>query len=113
MQEIFKFVRTSTSEDDSVEGHFLATSVRPRFLSELAARGLKIPATTSIPASRCNAVPSARLDPSGLSLGDLGRTVRQGVYLLFFKHGHIARTSIVDSSLWPTAQSIHAGAASS
>jgi pilus assembly protein CpaF len=43
MQEIFKFVRTSTSEDGSVEGHFLATGVRPRFLSELAARGLKIP----------------------------------------------------------------------
>jgi pilus assembly protein CpaF len=45
MQEIFKFVRTSTSEDGSVEGHFQATGVRPRFLSELAARGLKVPAS--------------------------------------------------------------------
>jgi len=43
MQEIFKFVRTSTTEDGSVEGHFQATGVRPRFLTELAARGLKMP----------------------------------------------------------------------
>jgi pilus assembly protein CpaF len=43
MQEIYKFVRTNTSEDGSVEGHFVATGVRPRFLSELAARGIKIP----------------------------------------------------------------------
>ena len=45
MQEIYKFVRTSTSEDGSVEGHFQATGVRPRFLSELSARGLKVPST--------------------------------------------------------------------
>ena len=45
MQEIFKFVRTSTAEDGSVEGHFQATGVRPRFLAELAARGIKIPST--------------------------------------------------------------------
>jgi len=43
MQEIYKFVRTSTAEDGTVEGHFAATGVRPRFLSELAARGIKIP----------------------------------------------------------------------
>jgi pilus assembly protein CpaF len=43
MQEIYKYVRTSTSDDGSVEGHFVATGVRPRFLSELAARGIKIP----------------------------------------------------------------------
>ena len=45
MQEIFKFVRTSTTEDGSVEGHFQATGVRPRFLAELTARGIKIPST--------------------------------------------------------------------
>jgi pilus assembly protein CpaF len=45
MQEIFKFVRTSTSEDGVIEGHFQATGVRPRFLSELAARGLKVPSS--------------------------------------------------------------------
>ena len=49
MQEIFKFVRTSTSEDGSVEGHFMATGVRPRFLTELSARGLKIPAAAFDP----------------------------------------------------------------
>ncbi|MCQ3943692.1 MAG: CpaF family protein, partial [Alphaproteobacteria bacterium] len=43
MQEIFKFVRTSTSEDGTVHGHFQATGVRPRFLSDLVARGIKIP----------------------------------------------------------------------
>ena len=45
MQEIYKFVRTSTTEDGAVEGHFVATGVRPRFLSELTARGIKIPST--------------------------------------------------------------------
>src|SRR5689334_388204 len=43
MQEIYKFVRTSTAEDGTVQGHFQATGVRPRFLSELVARGIKIP----------------------------------------------------------------------
>ena len=45
MQEIFKFVRTSTAEDGTVEGHFQATGVRPRFLTELSARGIKIPSS--------------------------------------------------------------------
>jgi len=45
MQEIYKFQRTSTAEDGAVEGHYVATGVRPRFLSELAARGIKIPGT--------------------------------------------------------------------
>ena len=43
MQEIYKYVRTGTLEDGTVEGHFQATGVRPRFLSDLAARGIKIP----------------------------------------------------------------------
>jgi pilus assembly protein CpaF len=43
MQEIFKFVRTGTAPDNSVVGHFQATGVRPRFLGELAAMGIKIP----------------------------------------------------------------------
>jgi pilus assembly protein CpaF len=43
MQEIFKFVRTGTGPDNSVIGHFQATGVRPRFLAELAAMGIKIP----------------------------------------------------------------------
>src|SRR5947199_8763899 len=49
MQEIYKFVRTGTTADGTVEGHFVATGVRPRFLSELAARGIKIPGSTFDP----------------------------------------------------------------
>ncbi|HXF89162.1 MAG TPA: CpaF family protein [Xanthobacteraceae bacterium] len=44
MQEIFRFVRTATLEDGTIEGHFQATGVRPRFLNDLATRGIKIPA---------------------------------------------------------------------
>lgn len=43
MQEIFKFVRTGTAADGTVQGHFQATGVRPRFLSHLANLGIKIP----------------------------------------------------------------------
>jgi pilus assembly protein CpaF len=43
MQEIYKFVRTATLEDGTVQGHFMATGVRPRFLAELIAKGIKIP----------------------------------------------------------------------
>jgi pilus assembly protein CpaF len=43
MQEIFKFVRTGTGADNSVIGHFQATGVRPRFLADLTAMGIKIP----------------------------------------------------------------------
>lgn len=49
MQEIFKFVRTATAEDGKVEGHFQATGVRPRFLTELQARGIKVPASVFDP----------------------------------------------------------------
>ena len=43
MQEIFKLVRTGTAADNSVIGHFQATGVRPRFLNDLVAMGIKIP----------------------------------------------------------------------
>ncbi len=43
MQEIYKFVRTGTADDGSVQGHFQATGIRPRFLGELVARGINIP----------------------------------------------------------------------
>jgi pilus assembly protein CpaF len=43
MQEIFKYVRTGTLEDGTVQGHFVATGVRPRFLTDLLAKGIKIP----------------------------------------------------------------------
>jgi len=45
MQEIYKFVRTATLEDGTVQGHFVATGIRPRFLADLAAKGIKIPGT--------------------------------------------------------------------
>ena len=49
MQEIFKYVRTGTTADGTVEGHFVATGVRPRFLGELEARGIKIDGKTFDP----------------------------------------------------------------
>ncbi|HEY1544104.1 MAG TPA: CpaF family protein [Xanthobacteraceae bacterium] len=44
MQEIYKYVRTATLEDGTVQGHFQATGIRPRFLADLSAKGIKIPA---------------------------------------------------------------------
>lgn len=43
MQEIYKYVRTGTAPDGTVEGHFQATGVRPRFLGDLVAKGINIP----------------------------------------------------------------------
>src|SRR4051794_28261422 len=43
MQEIFKWVRTSTDPDGTIHGHHLATGVRPRFLHDLVAAGVNIP----------------------------------------------------------------------
>lgn len=43
MQEIFRFNRTGTSEDGSVVGNFQATGVRPKFLADLASRGISLP----------------------------------------------------------------------
>jgi pilus assembly protein CpaF len=43
MQEIYKFVRTGTGADGTVQGHFQATGVRPRFLAQLANLGIKLP----------------------------------------------------------------------
>ena len=44
MQEIFRFIRVSTLEDGTIVGHYQATGVRPKFLGELAAMGLTVPA---------------------------------------------------------------------
>ena len=43
LQEIFKYVRTGTAADGTIQGHFVATGVRPRFLGDLVAKGIKIP----------------------------------------------------------------------
>lgn len=45
MQELFRYNRTGTSEDGSVQGNFQATGVRPKFLAELASRGITIPSS--------------------------------------------------------------------
>ena len=45
MQEIFKYVRTGTGPDGAVQGHFSATGVRPRFLTNLINQGVKLPGT--------------------------------------------------------------------
>ena len=49
MQDIFKFVRTHTGRDGTVEGEFRATGLRPRCLDELQARGIKIAGSTFDP----------------------------------------------------------------
>ena len=43
LQEIFKFVRTGGGPNGVVEGHFQATGIRPRYLTELAATGVTFP----------------------------------------------------------------------
>lgn len=43
LQEIFKFVRTGSGPDGAIEGHFQATGIRPRYLTELAATGVTFP----------------------------------------------------------------------
>ena len=43
MQEIFRFVRRRTDPDGTVVGDFRATGVRPKFMEELATRGVNIP----------------------------------------------------------------------
>jgi pilus assembly protein CpaF len=43
IQEIFKFVRTGTGADGAIEGNFVATGVRPRFLAHLVNQGVKLP----------------------------------------------------------------------
>lgn len=45
LQEIFKYVRVSTGEDGGVQGYFQATGVRPKFLAEIASRGINVPAS--------------------------------------------------------------------
>jgi Flp pilus assembly protein, ATPase CpaF len=44
MQEIFRFKMTGRDENNMVRGHFEATGIRPKFMSELADRGISLPA---------------------------------------------------------------------
>ena len=45
MQEIFRFNRVSTTAEGAIIGHYQATGIRPKFLAELASRGLHVPAS--------------------------------------------------------------------
>jgi len=44
MQEIYKFVRTDTTPEGKIIGHYAATGIRPRFLHDLIAQGVKLDA---------------------------------------------------------------------
>ena len=44
MQEIFRFKKEGVDEDNKVIGHFEATGIRPKFLLEAEAYGIKLPA---------------------------------------------------------------------
>jgi len=44
MNELFRFVRTSTDSDGKVHGYFEATGIRPRFVEQLESQGIAIPA---------------------------------------------------------------------
>jgi len=49
MQEIFRYRRISTDRQGKVTGQFQATGVRPRFASELEAKGIPLPPAYFIP----------------------------------------------------------------
>ena len=48
-QEVVAGMKRVFRTDGTVEGHFVATGVRPRFLAELEARGIKIPGSVFDP----------------------------------------------------------------
>jgi pilus assembly protein CpaF len=52
MQEIYRFVRDPIGQDGSIDGHFEATGIRPRFLPDLIMNGAKIPDSFFDPAFR-------------------------------------------------------------
>ncbi|GJE60036.1 hypothetical protein MPOCJGCO_2145 [Methylobacterium trifolii] len=51
MQEIYKFVREGLDERQGILGSYRATGVRPRFLTELKAQGVDLPASLFDPKS--------------------------------------------------------------
>ena len=87
MQEIFKFVRTGTAPDGTVQGHFQATGVRPRFLNDLIAMGIKIPGAYFDPvaaaADACRSI-SIRSIWSGCSSRSRRGCTVEAVYLMCF-----------------------------
>ena len=52
MQEIFRFKMTGRDDDGTVQGHFEATGIRPKFLQDAEAHGIKLPAELFRPEMR-------------------------------------------------------------
>ena len=52
MQEIFRFRQTGIDGDGVVLGRFEATGIRPRFLDQVASRGMALPAELFRPDTR-------------------------------------------------------------
>ena len=52
MQEIFRFKMMGREEDGTVKGHFEATGIRPKFLQEAEAHGIKLPSDLFRPEMR-------------------------------------------------------------
>jgi pilus assembly protein CpaF len=50
--EIFRFKRTSTDEAGTVNGHYEACGIRPRFANDLASLGLSLPEELFAPTRR-------------------------------------------------------------
>ncbi len=42
-QEIFRFQRDTTDAEGTIHGHYVATGIRPKFVSEFNARGIEVP----------------------------------------------------------------------
>lgn len=51
MQEIFRFQRESTDAEGRIQGRYVTTGIRPKFVSEFIARGIQIPERTFDPNS--------------------------------------------------------------
>ena len=51
MQEIYRFVREGIDDGNQIVGHFRASGVRPRFLADLKAQGIDLPAQAFDPRS--------------------------------------------------------------
>ncbi len=41
--EIFRFHRSATERDGTIQGHFMATGIRPKFMQEFETRGIEVP----------------------------------------------------------------------
>ena len=45
MQDIYKYVQTGIDEAGKARGHFVATGIRPTFMSRLEAAGVRLPSS--------------------------------------------------------------------